>query len=140
MLDNLPFVPGQRYPFSRVEIGSVAAEVGELEISETVHLDEYFTSGHGGATLTDFKGFTIAGSITAYVARSYGAPHTISSNLPARFTRPMIRIWCGGFYAEGYGAIKSRSVSAASGRFTQIKIDFSSHGLWSFIPNVVEAP
>ncbi|MBI1324364.1 hypothetical protein GC170_14430 [bacterium] len=139
MLYNLPFVPGKRYPFSRVQIGSVIAEAGSFEVAETIHLDEYFTSGHGGGTLTSFKGFTVSGTIEAYVPQSSGSPHTISSNLPGRFERPVIRLWTGGFYCEGTAALSNRSVSAAAGRFTAIKLDFKSHGYWTFVPNVVEA-
>lgn len=140
MLYNAPFVPGGRYPFTRVQIGPISADVGELEIDDTTHIDQYFTTGHGGGTLTDFKGYTVSGSITAYVAKSDAAPHTISSNLPERFYRPMIRIWTGGFYAEGLAAITRRPVTAAAGRFTQVKIEFVSHGYWRVTHNIVEAP
>jgi hypothetical protein len=140
MLENLPFVPGRRYPFTRVVIGLLTSDVGTIEVKDTTHIDRYFTSGHGGGTLTDFKGFTITGTIEMFVARSGNMPHGISSNLPERFTRPLFKIWLGGYYAEGLGAIADRDVSAAGSRFTMIKVGFESHGFWKVVPNVVELP
>ena len=138
MLYNLPFVPGQRYPFSRVVIGAIVADVGTVEIEDTTHVDRYFTSGQGGGTMTDFKGYTITGSIELFVARSGDVPHAVSSNMPERFSRPLFRIWVGGYYAEGLGAITNRPLMAAAGRFTMIKLAFESHGAWKVVPNVVE--
>lgn len=139
MLLNLPFVPGRRYPFSRVVIGSLVADIGSIEIEDTTHIDRYFTSGQAGGTMTDFKGYTITGTIEMFVARSGAAPHSVSSNLPERFSRPFFQIWVGGYYAEGLGAITSRPISAAAGRFTMMKLTFESHGAWKVVGNVVES-
>lgn len=139
MLYNLPFVPGKRYPFSQVIIGALTADVGSIELDDTTHIDRYFTSGHGGGTLTDFKGYTVTGTIEMFVARSGAFPHSVYSNLPDRFTRPFFRIWVGGYYAEGTGVITSRPLAAAAGRFTMIKLGFESHGAWKVVPNVVES-
>lgn len=139
MLENLPFVPGKRYPYSRVIIGNLNSDLGSIEIEDTTHIERYITSAEGGGTITVFKGYTITGTLEMFVARSGPAPHGSSSNLPDRFTRPLFRIWVGGYYAEGLGVITSRPISAAAGRFTMMKLAFESHGAWRVIGNVVES-
>lgn len=138
MLENLPFVPGRRYQYTRIVIGGLVSDVGSIEMKDTTHIDRYFTSGHGGGTLTSFKGFTVTGTVEMFIARSGPMPHTISSNMPERFSRPLFRIWLGGYYAEGIGVITDRDPAAASGRFTMLKLGFESHGLWKVVSNVVE--
>jgi hypothetical protein len=137
VLDNLPFVPSSRTPISRCQIGNLIPDAASIQTKETIHTERVFTSGFGGGTVIDFKGFTITGSITAYVKRSGFAPVPVS-NLPARFSRPLFKIWLGGYYSEGIGAITDISVAGVTKAFTVIDIAFESDGLWVSYPNVVE--
>ena len=138
MLYNLPFIPGKRVPIARCQIGNLIPEAASIVSKDTTHVDRVFTSGFGGGTKVIFKGYTITGTITAYVARSGGSPHPFS-NLPARFTLPFFKIWIGGYYAEGYGAITDSNVTGVTKAFTVMEIAFESDGNWDVYPNVVEA-
>lgn len=138
MLYNLPFVPGLKTPLARAQIGNLIPDAAAIQVKDTTHIDRVFSSGYGGGTRLDFKGYTITGTITAYVARSDTSPHTLSSNLPARFSRPLFRLWIGGFYAEGYGGITDISIAGVTKQFTVVEIAFESDGRWVSIPNVVE--
>ena len=138
MLYNLPFVPGKRAPIARCQIGTLIPEAASIILKDTNHVERTFTSGFGGGTKIDFKGYTITGTITAYVKRSGASPHPYS-NLPARFSMPLFKIWLGGYYAEGIGAITDSNVAGVTKAFTVMEIAFESDGHWIVYPNVVEA-
>lgn len=113
-------------------------DAGEISISDQLHTDRIFTSGFGGATRLDIKGYTISGRIQAYIPKSGNAPHTFSANLPARYARPTFKIWTGGFYAEGTGLILNREASVKAGQLATLDLSFESDGMWSVFPNAVE--
>jgi hypothetical protein len=138
MLYNLPFVPGVKTPLARAQIGYLVPDAASIQVKDTTHVDRIHSSGFGGGTRVLFKGYTITGTVTAYVARSDTSPHTLSSNVPARFSRPLFRLWIGGYYAEGIGAITDISITGVTKQFTVIDIAFESDGHWTSIPNVVE--
>lgn len=139
MLLNQAFVPGKRYPNSRVQIGTVTIDAAEFEVDDQLHVDRTFTSGWGGATRLDIKGYTVTGRILAYVAKSSGySPDTSFTNLPARGALVRIKIWSGGYYAEGDALILSRKPSVAGGKFVTLDLSFESDGVWDVVPNVVE--
>jgi hypothetical protein len=138
VLFNFPFTPGKRYPFSQCQIGLLYIDSGSFEISEQIHTDRVFTSGFGGATRLDVKGYTFTGKITAYIARSGNTPHTLSTNLPARFAIIPIKIWSGGYYVEGNGLITQRDASIKPGEMAKLDLSFESDGIWTCVPNVVE--
>lgn len=138
MLFNLPFVPGKRVPIARCQIGNLIPESASIVVKDTTHVERIMTSGFGGGTKVDVKGYTITGTITAYVPRSGNAPHP-ASNMPARFSLPLFRIWLGGYYAEGIGLITDISVNGVTKAFTVIELAFESDGYWVVFPNVVEA-
>lgn len=138
MLFNFPFTPGKFYPFNRAQIGSLFLDAGGIQVSDQVHTERTFTSGFGGATKIDVKGYTITGKITAYIARSGNAPHTISTNLPARGAIVRFRIWTGGFYTEGDGLITQRDADVQPGKMATLELAFESDGIWNSTPNVVE--
>jgi hypothetical protein len=138
MLYNLPFVPGVRTPIARAQIGTLIPDAAAIQVKDTTHVDRVLSSGYGGGTRLLFKGYTITGTITAYVARSGTSPHTTSSNLPARFSLPLFRLWIGGYYCEGIGGILDLSVAGVTAQFTVIDIAFESDGHWTCVPNVVE--
>lgn len=137
MLYNFPFVPGKRYPFSAATIGNLGVDAGEIQVSEQIHTDRIYTSGYGGATRIDVKGFTVSGKISAFLARSDNAPD-YTSNLPARFKIVRFKIWTGGFYAEGDGLITAREVVSSGGKMAMLDMQFESDGLWETFPNAVE--
>ncbi len=137
MLDNLPFVPGRRTPIARCEIGSLIPDAASIQVKDTTHIDRIFTSGFGGGTCVDFKGFTITGVIACYVKRS-GLSPVPASNIPPRFSRPTIKIWIGGYYAEGVGVITEKSTVAVTKAFTVIELSFESDGYWTEHANAVE--
>lgn len=136
---NIPFVPNSRTPLCRAQIGLLVPDAAAIQLKDETHIERIFTSAFGGGTAIDFKGFTITGTITAYVKRSGPAPMPVS-NLPARYSRPRIKIWLGGYYAEGVAAITDISVAGITKAFTVIDIAFESDGLWVSYPNVVELP
>lgn len=139
MLYNFPFVPGKFYRFSQAQIGGTYLESGGIQVSDQVHTERTLTSGFGGATKIDVKGYTITGKISAYIARSGNAPHTISTNLPERGAIVRFRIWTGGFYAEGDGLITQRDADVQPGKMGTLELSFESDGIWQVTPNVVEA-
>jgi len=138
MLYNLPFVPNQRTPITRCQIGNLIPDAASIQVKDTTHADRTFTSGFGGGTKLDFKGYTITGTITAYVKRSGDSPHP-GSNMPARFSFTLMKFWVGGYYAEGIGGITDISIAGVTKAFTVIEIAFESDGHWISYPNVVEA-
>jgi hypothetical protein len=137
MIYNVPFVPGKRTPVTQCQIGSLIPEAASIQVKDTTHIERTFTSGFGGGTKIDFKGYTITGTITAYVKRSGLSPHA-ASNMPARFTTPLLKIWIGGYYVEGKAAIVDITVSGVTNTFTVIEIAFESDGEWTCFPNVLE--
>lgn len=138
MLLEKPFVPSVRTDVSRIEIGSFVPDAASIEMRETTHVERTFTSGFGGGTVLDFKGYTITGTVTAYVKRSGPAPHTTSANFPSRFAVHLFRIWIGGYYTEGEGAIADVSVRGVTNAFTVVEFAFESHGHWQTWLNVLE--
>lgn len=139
MLINQAFVPGKKYPNSRVVIGNVTIDAAEFQCGEQVHAERTFTSGFGGATRLDVKGYTITGRIQAYVAKASGpSPETSFTNLPARGSFTRIKLWSGGHYAEGDALIMERQVVSSGGKFTVVDISFESDGMWDVVTSVVE--
>ncbi|CAB5194438.1 hypothetical protein UFOVP178_7 [uncultured Caudovirales phage] len=138
MIFNQAFVPGKRYPNSRVVVGNVTIDAAEFQSNETVHSDRTFTTGYGGATKVDVKGYTITGRIQAYVAKSGVSPETSFTNLPARGSITRIKLWSGGHYAEGDALILERQIVSSGGKFTVVDISFESDGMWDVVTSVVE--
>lgn len=138
MLWNFPFAPGRVYPFSEAQIGSLRLDAGAIQVSHQIHTDQIFTSGYGGGTKLDIKGYTVKGKLNAFIARSGNAPHQVSTNLPGLFQIVRFKIWTGGFYAEGDGLITSRDADSQGGKLSTLDLSFDSDGAWDVWPNVVE--